>query len=94
MNTTYKTRFFAQAGAIALTLTMLLDSSPTFAAKKGGGTGGGGSGGGGGTRSSGVERFSGNGGEIRIDLSVTGKADGRELKYVLDSYNISRGRTG
>jgi len=32
MNTTYKTRFFSQAGAIALGLTLLLDSSTAFAA--------------------------------------------------------------
>lgn len=31
MNTTHKTRFFAQAGAIALVLTMLLGSSTAFA---------------------------------------------------------------
>lgn len=55
----------------------------------------GGSGGGGGTRSaSSVDRFSGNGGEMRINLNVTGKANGRELQYVLDNYNVSRGRTG
>ena len=34
MNTTHKTRFFAQAGAVALMLTMLLDSSTALAAKK------------------------------------------------------------
>jgi len=37
MNTTPKPRFFAQAGAIALMLSMLLDSSTVFAGKKGGG---------------------------------------------------------
>jgi len=50
MNTTHKTRFFAQAGTIALVLTMALAPSTAFAAKRpgggGGGTGGGGSGGG------------------------------------------------
>jgi hypothetical protein len=51
MNTTCKTRFFAQAGTIALAFTMLLGSSTAIAGKKGGGTGGGGSGGGGTTTS-------------------------------------------
>ena len=41
MHTTHKTRFFAQAGAIALMLTMLLDSSTFAAGKKPGGGGGG-----------------------------------------------------
>jgi hypothetical protein len=41
MNTTSKPRFFAQAGAITLVLTMLLGSFTAFAARRGGGGSGG-----------------------------------------------------